>query len=974
MSMNLRIGVDVGGTNTDSVLINPLKLNDADRGILAWYKTATTKDVSSGIQVAIKALFSKCPEVKASSINAVVIGTTHFINAVIEQDERRLAPVGIIRLCGPYTRFNHPFIDFPENLANLICGYYAYVDGGYQVDGELIKELNEEEIRNHVLEMKARKLQNIVIMGVFSPINHSQEDEAARIVMKEMPDAKVVKSYEVANLGYLERENASILNASILQFARRTIISFQHAIKALNLDCPVYLTQNDGTLVSAEAAANFPIRTFNSGPTNSMRGAALLSAEGSGEKQPYIVVDIGGTTTDVGYLLPTGLPRQAAAYTTIGGVRMNFSMPDVQSIGLGGGSIVRKLSSGKISVGPDSVGHELETRALVFGGETITTTDVAVAIQNNLSVGDVSKVSGRFSEEYFLSYKIEINRLLEKIIDRIKTSPEDIPVLLVGGGSLISPSSIKGVSRIIRPPFHEVANAVGAALAKVSAVIDTVVSTDKVPLAEVLEQLSRNVVDNVVANGAIRETIVIAEIDSFPLPYIANKVRVVIKGIGEFDFSKKFRVPVYSSFDMPIQDTLAPDRKADLGKQEIQTPTLDILGYRPTVKEGVWTISETDLEWITQGCYILGTGGGGTPYTTFLYLRDQIRQGAIMRIIAPESLAEGDLIAHGGGMGSPTIAMERLKGPEYFLAHKSLYSFIGKEPDAIIAIEIGGHNGLYSLAIGSSKCTNIPVLDGDFMGRAYPTMWQTTPCILGDVTHYLPALMTDGNGNKMLMLEATSTKMIEKAFRAALAEMGSSVGVALGPLLGKDAKHCVVPNTMSLSWRIGRAVACARTTNSIDFVADAIVAECGGEKSSRFVFRGKVVHIDRRLWKGHVYGEVIIESDKDDTRFDGRVTIPFKNENMWVKHTSPCGEDKMLVVVPDLVCVIDSQNGDNIGTPEYRYGLNVSVIGIQAHPHWTDSQKGMDFGGPKAFGFDDVEYHPIGVYTTPRSVIEEYGS
>jgi len=588
-------------------------------------------------------------------------------------------------------------------------------------------------------------------------------------------------------------------------------------------------------------------------------------------------------------------------------------------------------------------------------------------------VGDISKVSGRFSEECILSYRVEIDRLLEKIVDRIKTSPEDIPVLLVGGGSLISPCSIKGVSRIIRPPFHEVANAVGAALAKVSAVIDTVVSTDKVPLADVLEQLSRNVIDNAVTNGAIRETIEIAEIDSFPLPYIANKVRVLIKGIGEFDFNRKLReVPTFSSFDVLIEDTLELD-KPHVEKRGTQTPKLDILGYKPMIKGRVWDVSEIDLEWITRGCYILGTGGGGTPYTTFLYLRDELRKGAIMRITETESLANDDLVAHGGGMGSPTIAMERLKGPEYFLAHKSLYSFIGKEPDAIVAMEIGGNNGLYSLAIGSSKCSNIPVLDGDFMGRAYPTMWQTTPSVLEGI-HYLPSLMTDGNGNKMLMLEATSTLMIEKSFRAALAEMGSSVGVAMGPLLGKVVKNCVIPNTMSLSWRIGRAIAHARATNRIDFVADAIVDECGGEKSARFVFRGKIVHVERRLWKGHVYGEVIIESNKDDERFNGRVTIPFKNENLWVKHTAPTGETKMLVVVPDLVCVIDSQDGDNIGTPEYRYGLNVSVIGIQAHPHWTNSQKGMDSGGPKAFGFDDIEYHPIGIYTKPKSVIEEYNS
>ena len=137
----------------------------------------------------------------------------------------------------------------------------------------------------------------------------------------------------MANLGFIERENAAILNASILAFARHTIASFQDAIhRRLGLVCPVFLTQNDGTILQAADAARLPIRTFNSGPTNSMCGAAFLikKSEPFQKKESILVVDVGGTTTDVGMLLPSGLPRQAAAVTEIAGVRMNFSCPDVK--------------------------------------------------------------------------------------------------------------------------------------------------------------------------------------------------------------------------------------------------------------------------------------------------------------------------------------------------------------------------------------------------------------------------------------------------------------------------------------------------------------------------------------------------------------------------------------------------------------------------------------------------------------------
>ena len=149
-------------------------------------------------------------------------------------------------------------------------------------------------------------------------------------------------------------------------------------MRALRLECPLFLTQNDGTLTSAASASRLPIRTFASGPTNSMRGAAFLAGlDESNEAyrgKSIVVVDIGGTTTDVGVLLPSGFPRQAAAFIQIGGVRTNFSMADVQSIGLGGGSRVRVKGDQEmthVTVGPDSVGHNLTREAKVFGGDVL---------------------------------------------------------------------------------------------------------------------------------------------------------------------------------------------------------------------------------------------------------------------------------------------------------------------------------------------------------------------------------------------------------------------------------------------------------------------------------------------------------------------------------------------------------------------------------------------------------------------------
>src|SRR5262249_20242896 len=177
-------------------------------------------------------------------------------------------------------------------------------------------------------------------------------------------------SHEIGRIGLLERENATIVNACLRDLADQIVDAIGAALLTAGISVPLYLSQNDGTLMDAGYARRYPVATFASGPTNSMRGAAFLSGLAD-----CAVVDIGGTTTDVG-ILTRGFPREAATEAGIGGVRSNFRMPDVLSVGIGGGSLVH--AGAEISVGPDSVGYELGTKALVFGGETLSPPDLPV--------------------------------------------------------------------------------------------------------------------------------------------------------------------------------------------------------------------------------------------------------------------------------------------------------------------------------------------------------------------------------------------------------------------------------------------------------------------------------------------------------------------------------------------------------------------------------------------------------------------
>ncbi|KAI4844819.1 DUF917-domain-containing protein [Aureobasidium sp. EXF-8846] len=722
-----------------------------------------------------------------------------------------------------------------------------------------------------------------------------------------------------------------------------------------------------------------------------MRGAAYLA---QGETNQAMMV------VDIGLLLANGFPRQAAAYSEFAGVRMNFSCPDVKSIGLGGGSIVRD-NQNKTTVGPDSVGYKIQTEALVFGGNVSTATDYTVAGDEKINIGDRSKVQ-HLSQSGISSFKATVKTMLEKIVDTMKTSPEDLPVLLVGGGAIIAPDELIGASRVIKPEYSGVANAIGAAIARVSAVIDTVKSTELKNVADLVEEISKEAIQRAVESGAAKETVKIVEVETLPLPvsttwddteyrinrtmqYIANKSRFIVRAAGEFDYSRANEMKAATEEvlsgdnDMDVYEKSGskPQKSSDSNKSRDTVEPVDIAAYRPKVTDRVWYVSETDLEWMSIGCYILGTGGGGSPYSHMLRMRSILRDGGVIRVINPHDLKDDDQVGCGGGAGSPTVGIEKLPGDEMMDAQRGLYKMCDRKATAMIALEIGGGNGLQGMILGASSNMNLPTVDGDWMGRAYPTKWQTTPVVFNErPCVFCPIATADGNGSLVYMPTAVSDLAVERIIRAALSQMGSHVGCAEGPVTGAETKRWAVEHTISLAWRIGRAVAAARQSNRIDTVAESIIDEVGGPEAAKVIFKGKIIGVDRTLRNGHVYGEVIIEAAETGTtsEFGGRIKIPFKNENIAAFKVKEDGTEEVLAIVPDLISVIDAQSGEAIGTPEYRYDLLVTVIGITASDKWTSTPRAIEIGGPTAFGLTDIEYKPLGKFVKPVSVIDEYSN
>lgn len=512
--MSFRLGIDVGGTNTDVVLLNE------ESQVVAKTKTAVTSDIVTGIRKGVATVLEQS-QVDPMKITHAMLGTTQVTNAIIER--RDLNDVAIVRLGAPATRAVKPLAGWPEDLRGRYSEYSWIVGGGHEFDGREIAPLDEAELYQIATSVKG-KVQAVAITGVFSPVNTDHEERAARIFREVLgTDTPISLSYQLGSVGLLERENATVLNAVVSKVAKRATLSFQQALSDLDVHADLYLAQNDGTLMSVDYALLYPILTIACGPTNSMRGAAYLTG-----LKNAIVVDVGGTSTDVGVLV-NGFPRESFVAVDVGGVRTNFRMPDLYSIGLGGGSRVEETEEGVISVGPKSVGYRIVEEGRAFGGSTTTFTDVVVSL-GQAKVGTHSvELPREWSQR---AYDLAIAKAVEAV-DRMKTSAAEVPLIFVGGGSVLLPDEFEGASQVHRPDNFDVANAIGAAIAQVSGRVDRIFAMDQRSREEVLEEAKAIACAEAMRAGAEASTIEVIEVEEVPIAYLpGNAVRVKVTVAG----------------------------------------------------------------------------------------------------------------------------------------------------------------------------------------------------------------------------------------------------------------------------------------------------------------------------------------------------------------------------------------------------------------------------------------------------------
>src|SRR3954447_23842530 len=452
----LWLGVDAGDTNVDAVVM------DTHGHLVAKAKVAITADVHSGMETAIKRVVGH-PDVDRARVTRATLGTASAFEAIA--NPTALTRVAVVRIGGPLTLAVPPLTTWPVDLrAAVSAGERVPLGGGAAHAGRAAAPLDEDALARFLATV-GPSAEAVAIAGVFSPVTPDQELLAAEIVRRERGAATHVSlSHEIGSLGLLERENAAVLNAALVSVIEDLARALDQTLSAEGIDAEPFFAQNDGTAMALGHALRFPLLMVSSGPASGMRGAAFLSG-----MEEAVVVDVGGRSTNVGVLVH-GFPRSSSLPTQIGGVPLDFRMPDFINVPFGGGSVVA-VDESPPSVGPDNVAHRLVDEALVFGGRTTTLTDLAVAA-GRAQIGSRSLTA---QERRALARGVPVvDATLAEAVD-IATASTVAPALVaVGGASAILADDLPGASEVIRPVDGDMAGAIGVAIAPVSGQADRI--------------------------------------------------------------------------------------------------------------------------------------------------------------------------------------------------------------------------------------------------------------------------------------------------------------------------------------------------------------------------------------------------------------------------------------------------------------------------------------------------------------------
>jgi len=346
------------------------------------------------------------------------------------------------------------------------------------------------------------------------------------------------------------------------------------------------------------------------------------------------------------------------------------------------------------------------------------------------------------------------------------------------------------------------------------------------------------------------------------------------------------------------------------------------------------------LDSIALGAAVLGAGGGGDPYLGKLMAAQAITDHGPVHLLRVDELPADAWCVAVGGMGAPTVAVEKLAGGgELIAALRALEERLGRSFTHLTSMEVGGINSM--LPVVAAATTGLPLVDCDGMGRAFPELQMCTPTMFGIAAS--PMAVADDKGN-VVVVSAVDNAWTERLARSATIDMGAVSYIALYAQTGAQVKESMIPDTLALAKRIGDAIVGARSTRN---APAAFVAAAGG---GGVLFDGKVADLRRTTVAGFARGTVWLEGSGNDAGV--RVEVHFQNENLIALR-----DTTVLASVPDLIVIVETDSGQPITTEELRYGNRVTLLALPCDPRWR-TEAGLQLVGPRYFGFD-VDYTPI---------------
>lgn len=347
-----------------------------------------------------------------------------------------------------------------------------------------------------------------------------------------------------------------------------------------------------------------------------------------------------------------------------------------------------------------------------------------------------------------------------------------------------------------------------------------------------------------------------------------------------------------------------------------------------------------DLVDVGRGAAFLGTGGGGDPYIGRMLATNAIQEYGMPEIVEPDDLADDAVVYTIAMLGAPTVLIEKAAcGDDVDLALSRLEKYTGRKADAIVPIEIGGVNSM--LPIMAAARSGLPLVNADGMGRAFPEIQMVSFNIYG--VSCTPLAMTDEHLNS-LVVETGGAKRAEDLVRVVSIEMGCAVILSSYPMTGADIKRTSVKGTMTLALEIGRAIARGRRIgNPVDELVKYL-RTTAYYNHCKVLFDGKVSDLRRETTKGFAIGFCKLAAlDGSDKTME----VTFQNEHLVARENG-----KIRAIVPDLICMVDSETAEPIPVEALKYGQRIKVLGVSAPPILRTPES-LAVVGPQAFGLED---------------------